>query len=203
MSTAAIARDQRRRRHEDVRASVVAATIELAEQAPFNDLTVEEIARAAGISRTAFYFYFRDKQDLLMAAAADVADALYREADRWWGADGPPEVLVREAIAGVVAVYEQHADLLRVATEVSTYDPEVSRLWRGLVARFVVATADHIRAEQAVGRIGELEPDRTAEALMWMAERCCYVYLVSGERSSEELVESLATVWLRALYAAP
>ncbi|MBA2430220.1 MAG: helix-turn-helix transcriptional regulator, partial [Thermoleophilaceae bacterium] len=54
-----------RRRHDEVRDGVRRATLELVEDASFKDLTVDEIARAAGISRSAFYFYFRDKHDLL------------------------------------------------------------------------------------------------------------------------------------------
>jgi hypothetical protein len=37
---------------------------ELAEEGSFRDLTVDGIARRAGLSRSAFYFYFPDKQDL-------------------------------------------------------------------------------------------------------------------------------------------
>ena len=50
----------------------------LAEGSSYADLNVERIATAAGISRTAFYFYFRDKRDLLMRLAGDVDRAALR-----------------------------------------------------------------------------------------------------------------------------
>lgn len=177
-----------------------AATLELVRETPFKDLTVDDIARGAGLTRSAFYFYFRDKHELLMAATEEAVDALYRQADRWWHGDGDAEKLVREALAGVVAVYAEHATLLRVATEVSTYDDEVREFWRGLVARFVTATAAHLRREQAAGRTRSLDPDRTAESLVWMTERYCYIYLGSGERTGDEVVEALAPLWVAALY---
>ena len=132
---------------------VLRVALELAESAPFRDLTVDEIARAAGISRSAFYNHFRDKHDLLRVAVEEVADELYRMADRWWHGEGPPAERVRVALEGVVAVYAEHAGLLRVATEVSTYDEEVRELWIAIVERFIEATADHIRSEQAKGLI--------------------------------------------------
>ncbi len=189
-----------RRRHQDVRSAVRRATLGLVEDQPFKDLSVEEIARAAGLSRSAFYFYFRDKRDLLMAVAEEVADDLYREADRWWHGEGPPETLISVALEGAVAVYERHAGLIRVATEVSTYDEEVGRFWRELMGRFVVATADHLRREQTAGRMRPLDPDTTAESLVWMMERCCYMYIARGERSARELIDSLTAVWAAALY---
>src|SRR5437870_620924 len=49
-----------------VQAEVLRATEELlAEGASWADLGVERIATTAGISRTAFYFYFADKRELL------------------------------------------------------------------------------------------------------------------------------------------
>jgi AcrR family transcriptional regulator len=189
-----------RRSREEVRAAARAATLELAEQIPFNDLTVDQIARAAGISRTAFYFYFRGKHDLLRAAMEDVTDEAYREADRWWHGEGEPRVLIRAAIAGIVDVYVRHANLMRVGQEVAMYDLEMRELWQELIGRFITATADHLRREQAAGRLRDLDPDASAESLVWMTERCNYVYLGLGRRSPEQMVETLTEIWFHALY---
>ena len=204
MSDATEVRDGRRARRESVRASLCDALLDLVEQTPFKDISIDDVTRAAGIKRSAFYVYFSDKQDLLVATASETAEALYREADRWWHGEGPPEKRLIEAITGMAELYERHGSLLRAATEVSTYDDEVRVFWRGIVERFVEATAAHLRSERSHGRVPrELEPQATAESLVWMAERCCYIYLASGERSARELVESLGATWTAALYPAP
>lgn len=191
----------RRRKREQARAEVLRSALELAETAPFCDVTVEEIARAAGISRSAFYTHFADKHALLLAAVDEVAAGLYRMSDRWWRREGSPAERVRQAIAGVVSAYAEQASLLRVVTEVSTYDEQVRDAWLAIVERLIEATADHIRAEQRAGLIGDLlEPRATAEALVLMIERCCDVFLSSGERTPEEVVGGLAPVWTAALY---
>jgi TetR/AcrR family transcriptional regulator, ethionamide resistance regulator len=199
-ATSQAARAGRQRRREEVQAKLRDALIELVQRVPFKDLTVDEIARGAGLSRSAFYFYFRDKHELLMVAAAEVADELFLEADRWWHGTGAPEALVREALQGVASVYARHARLLGVAVEVSTYDDEVRQFWRELVDRFVAATEDHIRREQAAGRMPGFDPRRTAEVLTWAAERYQWVYLRDGERTVDEVVDALAGVWMAALY---
>ena len=198
---AAATRQGRRHRRERARAEVVRGALELAERGAYRDLTVDEIARAAGISRSAFYTHFRDKSDLLLEAVAEVADELYAMADRWWSGQGAPADRVRESLEGIVSVYGEHASLLRVATEVSSYDDEVREVWLGIVERFIEATAEHIRSEQANGLIpAALEARATAEGLVWMCERCAYIYLGRGERRPVELVEAMAPVWTAALY---
>jgi len=200
MATAAASRTERRQRREDVRAKLVEAIGELAAESAFRDLTVDVIARRAGLSRSAFYFYFRDKHDLLIAAAAEVADDLYVEADCWWHGQGEPGALVREALTGVASVYARHGRLLGLAVEVSTYDPDVRAFWRSLVERFVDATAEHLERERVAGRVGSLDPRGTAESLVWMAERCFWLFLASSERSVEAVVDQLAAVWMAAIY---
>jgi TetR/AcrR family transcriptional regulator, ethionamide resistance regulator len=198
---AGAARESRRLRREQVRSEILRVALEQAEGAPFRDLTVDEIARAAGISRSAFYTHFRDKHDLLRAAVEDVADELYRMAEIWWLGEGPPAERVRVALEGVVAVYAQNAALLRLVTEVSTYDEEVRELWVAIVERFVEATAEHIRGEQAKDLISAtLDPRATAEALVWMNERLSYVYLGREQRQPADLVAAMAPVWTAALY---
>jgi AcrR family transcriptional regulator len=198
---AATARVDRRRKREEVRTHVLRSALELAEQGPFRDLTIDEIARASGLSRSAFYNHFRDKHDLLLTAVDEVAEELYRMADRWWHGTGPPAERVRVAIHGVVSVWAEQANLLRIATEVSTYDEEVREMWLGIVERFIEATADHIRSEQDVGLIpATLQARPTAEALVWMVERCCYIQLGRGDGRPEDVVAAIAPVWTAALY---
>jgi len=195
--TGAAPRERRRRARE----RLIATALRLADRGSFRELTVDQIARSAGLSRSAFYTHFGDKEELLLAAVEEVSNRLYEMADRWWHGVGPPAERVRRAIQGVVSVYAEEAGLLRIAAEVSTYDEQVRRLWLDIADRFIVATTDHVRAEQDLGLIPEnLDPRATAEALFWMAERCCYIYLGRGERKPKQVVDALAPVWTAALY---
>lgn len=171
------------------------------EQVPFHELTVDRLARAAGMSRSAVYIYFRDKHQLLEVALEQAAAELSAEADRWWGQEGEPRTLIELALGGVVRAYRRHALLLRVATEAATYDERLREFWRSVIERFIERTAAHLSAERARGRVAaELDPRATAESLVWMVERCCYVYLGGRERDPAELLEMLVPLWTRALY---
>ena len=155
----------------------------LAEGSSYADLNVERIATASGISRTAFYFYFRDKRELLMRLTADVNDQLYAEADAWFTGDASP----MQAMSRIAALYDEHAPLLRAIVEVSTYDEEIAQFWRSLIGRFIEAT------EKRVGSRA------TAFALVWMTERSFYQQLVQGRPlDPDDLVAALAGIWERA-----
>jgi AcrR family transcriptional regulator len=186
-----------------VEADVLQATEALlCEGASYANLSVERITTRAGISRTAFYFYFADKRELLMRLASNVADQLYREADTWWSGSGDGPAQLAEALGTIAAVYRAHGPLVCAIVEVSTYDAEVGVFWRGLVGRFVSASAARIDAEQAAGRADPgLDPAAAAFALVWMTERSFHQMLVQEDPlPTDELVAALARVWSVTVY---
>jgi len=189
-------------RRATVEADVMAAVERLlGAGAAYADLSVDRIAREAGISRTAFYFYFRDKRELLMRVTEETTDRLYAEAEGWWGGEGDGAERLSEALRAVIAVYREHGVLLRAVVEASTYDPEVATFWRAVVARFVDATRERIEAEQRAGRAAGLDPAAVAFSLAWMTERAVYQHmsLPSGV-SDDALVDALTVVWVRSVY---
>lgn len=186
----------------EVEARVLEATEALlAEGAAFNDLPIERIASRAGISRPAFYFYFRDRRELLMRLTEDVAELLYAEADAWWSGAGDGRAELARALEQVVALYSRHATLLRAVVEAAAVDETVAGFWRALVGRFVDASRARIEAEQAAGRAGALPAGEVAFALAWMTERTCYQRIVAGlDPADPQLVAGLVRVWSAAVY---
>ena len=187
-----------------VQAAVLAATEELlSEGASYADLNIERIANRAGISRTAFYFYFRDKRDLLTQLTADVAELLYQQAEIWFSGEGDPDAEIREALTNIAALYDEHGVLLRAIVEVATYDEQVAQAWHGLLGRFVDATRTRIEAEQAAGRAVAQHAHATAFALCWMTEHTMYQHSIEGQPfSTADMVDALVGIWLRSVYGA-
>ncbi|MEA2157302.1 MAG: TetR/AcrR family transcriptional regulator, ethionamide resistance regulator [Solirubrobacteraceae bacterium] len=193
-------------KRQAIEAGVLQATEALlGEGASYASLSIERIATRAGISRTAFYFYFADKRELLMRLAADVAEELYREASTWWSGSGDGSAQLTEALAKIAGLYRAHGPLVCAIVEVSASDPPVGEFWRGLVGRFVTASAQRIAAEQAAGRAAAVgDPTATAFALVWMTERSFHQMLVQEDPvAPAELVAALAHVWRATVYATP
>jgi TetR/AcrR family transcriptional regulator, ethionamide resistance regulator len=186
-------------------AAVLTAMEELLrEGTPYAALSVERIATRAGISRTAFYFYFADKRELLMRLASVLSDQLYREADAWWSGAGDGSEQLTAAVGKIATLYRAHSPLVCAIVEVSAYDEVVGPFWRALVGRFVEASAERIAGEIAAGRAGAaLVPDATSFALVWMTERALYQMLVrDGPACDDAIVDAVARVWTTTVYSA-
>ena len=184
-----------------VQAAVLRTTEDLlAAGNSYADLNIERIATGAGISRTAFYFYFRDKRELLMRLTEHVAEVLYSEADRFFTHEGDRTEEIRAALTSIFEVYRGHGPLLRAIVEVSTYDEEIARVWRGLLQRFADAMSHRVEREQEEGLALPIDVRPTAFALVWMTERTCHQQLVQGEQAPDGLVDALTGIWVRAVY---
>lgn len=187
---------------QEVERSVLAATEALLDDGhSYADLSIEAIASAAGIKRSGFYFYFRDKRELLMRLTEDVTEILYAEADAWWSGEGDGPAELADALQRVVSHYREHEVLLRAVVEASAYDEVVAQFWRALMTRFVEASRVRIEAEQAAGHADGVPAAETAFALTWMTERSCYQWLIAGRETSEPgFADSLTGIWTRAIY---
>ncbi len=189
-------------KRQAVEAAVLQAMQDLlGDGATYATLSVERIAKRAGISRTAFYFYFADKRELLMRLASKLSDGLYREADAWWSGAGDAPAQLQAALGQIAVLYRAHGPLVCAIVELSTYDEVVGPFWHALVGRFVEASAGRIAAEVTAGASRVASPDATAFALVWMTERTLHQMLVQdGGVSDEELVRALAAVWVATVY---
>jgi AcrR family transcriptional regulator len=189
------------------RAAVQAAVLEataalLAEGVSYAELNIQRITTRAGISRTAFYFYFRDKRELLLRLTEDVTDELYRQGDIWFSGVGDASEEVGEALTNIGGLYHEHGAVLRAIVQAASLDDEVAVFWHAVVDRFVAATARRITALQETGDAADgVDAHATAFALCWMIERTFNQQLALGQPLPEQaLVDALTGIFVRAVY---
>lgn len=170
----------------------------LAAGTPFADLSVEALARQAGVSRPTFYAYFEDKRALALRLGEILEEAI-GEAVAAWLADGNGEL--RPTLDATLGVFVSHRSTIGALVEAATYDQEVAAYWRALHERF---------AEAARGRLRRGLPDlpddlaaARAFALVWATERCFTEHLFAPQVEEEALMQTLELLWAAALkYAA-
>ncbi len=187
---------RRRRSPAEAEREILASAERFLRERPLRELTIDEIMTGTGLSRPAFYVYFRDRHDLVLRLIGEIGAELFEMADKWLkGGD------LRAGLDGVAAVYAQHGPVLRAISDAAVDDPDVEDAYHGLVQRFVDATAEHIRSEQRNGRAKGMTPRRTAAALVWMNER--YLSMCLGGPKpikSREVADTLWQIWTRTLY---
>jgi TetR/AcrR family transcriptional regulator, ethionamide resistance regulator len=173
---------------------------------PLRDITVDELAAGAGISRPSFYFYFESKDAVLRELVAGIAEQMYRESERWLeGSDDgldPAEIATR-SIEASARLWREHGPVLRGANQAWGAVPEMRAFWEDTIGRFVEQSARTICDERRSGDApAGPDPEALAKALIWMNERCFYTNSLGlgPALTDEELVPTLTAIWLRAIY---
>ena len=198
----------------DDREQAILATAErlLAEQ-PLNAVSVDDLARGAGISRPTFYFYFAAKDDVLLAlldrvvAEADAAMTRVETARRAaTDPDDVPRELWRQAISAYADTFRRHRGLTLAWAEARSTNAEVRAMWATVFEGWVQRTAAAIESERARGAAPSGIPARDlAVALNSMNERVLYATL-SGDGpavAEDDVVDVLLQIWLSAVYGPP
>ncbi|MCW2682312.1 MAG: uncharacterized protein JWP33_225 [Blastococcus sp.] len=128
-----------RRSADDRRAQLVRIGLELLPTTPVQELTIDEVARRAGISRSLLFHYFATKREYYTAVTRAAADMLWNHLLPSPGT--PPEDQVAgmlDRYVGWVQTYrESHLAFVRGA---AGGDPWVSEVYEEFRARLVEVT---------------------------------------------------------------
>lgn len=166
----------------------------------WSDLSIEKIATTAGISRTAFYFYFKDKREVLMRLLEEVGREVY-EQSTWLNTGGGGREMLVAAMHGVHAIYEQHGALLQAVVEVSAVDATIAEVYQAILDVLATAAVARMSELEAAGEAHPVKPmEATARALVAMTERAFYTWRVEGEEITQQHADVLGEIWVRAVY---
>lgn len=205
---------RRRRKPEEAERAILAAARSFLEERPFREMTVEEVMVRTGLSRPAFYAYFRDRYDLVTRLLEGIGGLLFAVDWRWLsgdasgGREAASEVLA-DALSRGSETFFQYGPVLKAIADAAAQDARVEEVYRyGLIRRFTEAVAARIERDVGAGLSpAGLNPEETARALVLMTER----YLLDAfgnpaKRPSPEeaavVIDTVQVVWLKALYGA-
>jgi AcrR family transcriptional regulator len=204
-------RSRRARRQEaagprkgDIReAQILDAADRLLASKPFTDLTMDDIARQAGLSRSALYFYFDSKEAVLAGLHQRIFEAMASTVDPITGGLEPTEDAMRHAVAQVCANWRSHPHALRTFHETAMVSREFGELWRSRLDRHVAILTGIVEAERAAGRAapGPPPPGALVSAWFWMLETQLYELFRRDHtrREEDDLVETLTVLWFRTI----
>jgi AcrR family transcriptional regulator len=189
---------------DDRELAILATAERLLAEKPLAAVSVDDLARGAGISRPTFYFYFASKDAVLLT----LLDRVVAEADAASRAvfDTPvtgPREAWRRAITAYYETFRDHRALTLAWAEARSTNAEIRDLWAGVLDGWVQQCAAAIEAERARGVAPPGPPARElAVVLNSMNERVLYAtFTGDGPAVPEpEVVEVLLETWLRAVY---
>lgn len=189
----------------DERERAILTTAEsLLSERSLHEISVDDLARGAGLSRSAFYFYFASKEQVLLSLLDRlVEEQLDDERDSPRDlADDPPAVW-RHVLGASFARWSAHRGVLRATMEARATSAEVRQVWGRLLSRFVDRTAAAIDAERTRGVAPAGIPARDlAICLNRMNEKVFETMAADAQPAvaEEHTLDALVGVWLAAIY---
>jgi TetR/AcrR family transcriptional regulator, ethionamide resistance regulator len=189
----------------DDREQAILATAErLLEERSLADISVDDLAKGAGLSRPTFYFYFKSKEAVLLSLLEPViarADSEFDGAVQRLPTD--PRRVWRNGIKAFFVAFHSQPGLARAATEALATSSELRTMWSGFMQKWIDHTATLITAERERGAAPETIPAADlATSLNQMNERTMMAAL-SAEKpaiDADRVVDTLTHIWVSSIY---
>jgi AcrR family transcriptional regulator len=189
---------------DDRQEAILVTTEALLQTREFDSLSIDELAKGAGISRPTFYFYFASKEAVLLALLDRVIRQVEESVERLpreFAAD--PAAAWRQSIAAFVDGFSEHRAVGTAAMAVRSRNAEVHDLWSRSMLSWVDYTAEVIEAERARGAApAGIRARDLAASLNLMNERVLLA-AATGEHPAVTAgaeLDVLVAVWLRSIY---
>src|SRR5688500_7156248 len=134
----------------DERERAILETAEqLLEERSFHEISIDDLARGAGISRPTFYFYFPSKEAVLLTlldrlveeARSGQGDALEHFAE-------DPAYWLRQGVAAIYETFRSHRAVVAAAADIRATSEEGRELWGRVMEQWVQETTAVIEAER-------------------------------------------------------
>ncbi|GAA2554850.1 TetR/AcrR family transcriptional regulator [Winogradskya consettensis] len=170
---------------------------------PIGQATIDELAGAAGIARSGFYFYFESKQALLAA----LVDQRLAEADdetaEWLAAEGLGRDELRRGLAAGLARWKVDGRWLSEAFISPDPGPEVMHVRARFVDEGCTLFSKRIQRDARAGLTVGGSPDLIAKmAVHLRGIMFADVYANPGAYDEDELIDTLTDAILRLVYGA-
>lgn len=209
MTTASPLRAPRGRRStrpsgDDREAAILATAERLLDERPFSEISVDDLAKGAGLSRPTFYFYFPSKDAVLLTLVERVV--LEADAASEGLADNMPDDRYEAWRTGINVFFEafvKHKGVTRAGHAARATHPEIAELLATFMQKWIDNTAAIIETERERGLAPTTLPARDlATALNLMNERALFASF-SDEQPAiprEQVLDTLVHVWVASIY---
>lgn len=189
----------RARARRAMTSTLAGEALELFERRGYDQTSIDDICRAAEVSRTTFFRYFPTKEAALMGALADV-DGVLLDAFRATAAEEPAWTGIRASLDAIVAAYEVDATTTLRILDVFGCTPSLGAFHQLKVSRWVALLEPEVAAR--LGLESNLIDPRPA-ALLGSAFACLDAALTSWAHDHgaqrlpdllDQAITSLATI---------
>jgi TetR/AcrR family transcriptional regulator, ethionamide resistance regulator len=190
---------------EDRERAILESAERLLEEKPLSEISVDDLAKGAGISRPTFYFYFPSRDAVVLTTIERMIPAITvtgREQTLALLLEDPRAGL-KQILVEIYTTFKERKAVVLAAGELRANNEEAQGLWARIMESWVSDATAIIEGERARGAAPQGVPARDlAIALVQMNERVQHGALVSESPSlgEDRAIDVLVDIWLRAIY---
>ncbi len=168
-------------------------------------INVAEIAKQAGVSRSAFYFYFENKAAAVAALMERIIDEVEAVNTEFVTGEASPRDRVVTMLDGLLDTCDRYRHVFGAMLEARGSSAAVREIWDSARESFAPAVADLIAAQQLPPSLRSPEcevpgPRVLALVLLEFNDRIIERFVLGGPLSRAELTDGAAAVWLSTVY---
>jgi AcrR family transcriptional regulator len=188
---------------DDRELAILTTAEQLLEERPLADISVDDLAKGAGLSRPTFYFYFPSKDAVLLTLVEQViveADSALES----MVANPPADVkaLWRTGINLFVETFGSHR-AVSLAADAARTNKDLRELWSRFMQKWVGHIATVIESERARGAAPVTLPAHELSAALNLLNEKIMLTSFADDCPSvpdERLVETLVHIWVSSIY---
>lgn len=199
-------RSQRvRRSRAAARAEILRAAQAALGEMDWNALTVDEVMRRTGMTRSSFYHYFSGLDEIAVGLVELFEHDLRASVDPWLRGetgDRDPEQATVTHLTAMFEVMAAHRTALHAVAQAAGGHPKVHQEWQTrILDHFIDLTARFIHHQVASGRSRVDDPERLAQALVLMNHAVANDNMARAVRDDPAATARvLASVWNASIF---
>jgi AcrR family transcriptional regulator len=194
-----------RRSPEAAEREILDAAEALLAEVSYRELSVDDLMRRTGMTRSTFYHYFHSLDDVAVALLRRVQAEMVEAAAPWLqtvAETDDPVPNIEQGILGVALVFARHGRVLAAIDQAAHHHQTVEHAWRGSVLEpWIAAIVAQVKVNQERGLTAVEAPEQVAQALLLM-NMAVFVERLGREPVDrpEDVAATLARIWTGALY---
>lgn len=188
-------------RGDQRRAALLDAFDELLKEQTLDEVNVAEISRRAGVTRSAFYFYFESKAAAVLALMSELYDDASDATDLLVKAEGEPEPRIRAVITRLFDSVDRTPHTYRALLEARATSPGVRELWDAGRADFAHDVAEMIDRERSAGHaLAGPDSEALAAVLLDLNDNAVERHALGGTADRDHHIDALTHLWITSIY---
>jgi TetR/AcrR family transcriptional regulator, ethionamide resistance regulator len=202
MSPRTTTRDRRPPQKGDQRRTALLRSLDAhLQESSLDSINIADISRRAGVTRSAFYFYFENKAAAVAALMEELYDEIFDVSRELTSLEGTPGQRIATMVEGLFDAAMRHDHLFSAMLDARATSEAVREMWDADLGSFVEPLAEMVRAERRAGRAPD-GPDAAALATMLLElnDRALERLVRGTGLERVALTEAVTTIWVRSIY---